>query len=148
MSSFYVLTTNAPKTAQSCCIVSRNSSSPMSYTDRSLILLFPFVSQNPVGVSFRWSDYPDWLGRRFRGGTPVWAGQNRRTGGRVSAGGLQTGWRIRFHLIRIRIQHFRLNTDPDPIRIQGFWWPKIGKNYSWKKIKKFFFFQKLQFTYP
>ncbi len=27
-----------------------------------------------------------------------------------------------FHLIRIRIQHFRLNTDPDPdpIRIQGF----------------------------
>ncbi len=36
--------------------------------------------------------------------------------------------RIRFHLIRIRIQHFRLNgyrsgTNPDP----GFWWPKIYK---------------------
>ncbi len=28
--------------------------------------------------------------------------------------------RIRIHLIRIRIQYFRLNTDPDPIRIQGF----------------------------
>jgi hypothetical protein len=30
--------------------------------------------------------------------------------------------RILIHLIRIRIQHFRLNTDPepDPIRIQGF----------------------------
>ena len=30
--------------------------------------------------------------------------------------------------IWIRIQHFRLNTNPDPtdpIRIQGFWWPKI-----------------------
>ncbi len=28
---------------------------------------------------------------------------------------------FRIHLIRIRIQHFRLNTDPDPdpIRIQG-----------------------------
>ncbi len=31
--------------------------------------------------------------------------------------------RIRIHLIRIRIQHFWLNTDPDP----GFWWPKIGE---------------------
>ncbi len=31
-----------------------------------------------------------------------------------------TVFRIRIHLIRIRIQHFRLNTDPDPIRIQGF----------------------------
>ncbi len=32
------------------------------------------------------------------------------------------GLRIRIHLIRIRIQHFRLNTDldPDPIRIQDF----------------------------
>ncbi len=28
-------------------------------------------------------------------------------------------FRIRIHLIRIRIQHFRLNTDPDPIRIQS-----------------------------
>ncbi len=35
---------------------------------------------------------------------------------------MKAGLRIRIHLIRIRIQlqHFRLNTDPDPIRIQGF----------------------------
>ncbi len=32
---------------------------------------------------------------------------------------LQTVFRIRIHLIWIRIQHFRLNIDPDPIRIQG-----------------------------
>jgi hypothetical protein len=51
----------------------------------------------------------------------------------------EIGFRIRtgIHLIRIRIQHFRLNTDPDPIRIQGF----DGKNL--KKFtagKKFNFF--------
>ncbi len=34
-------------------------------------------------------------------------------------------FRIRIHLIRIRIQHFRLNTDPDP----GFLWSK-----NWKKF--------------
>jgi hypothetical protein len=36
--------------------------------------------------------------------------------------GFLAGFRIRIHLIRIRIQHFRLNTypDPDPGRIQGF----------------------------
>ncbi len=33
-----------------------------------------------LAFPFRWSDYPDWLGCRFRGGAPVWAGQNRRTG--------------------------------------------------------------------
>jgi hypothetical protein len=33
---------------------------------------------------------------------------------------LEAGLRIRIHFIRIRIQHFRLNTYPDPIRIQGF----------------------------
>jgi hypothetical protein len=42
---------------------------------------------------------------------------------------------IRIHLIRIQIQHFRLNTDPDP----GFWWPKIEKNLELKK--KYFFFK-------
>ncbi len=41
----------------------------------------------------------------------------------------QAGLRIRIHIIRIRIQHFWLNTDPDP----GLKWPKIEKNYSWKK---------------
>jgi hypothetical protein len=30
------------------------------------------------------------------------------------------GLRIRIHFIRFRIQHFRMNTNPDPIRIQGF----------------------------
>ena len=39
------------------------------------------------------------------------------------------------------------DTDPDPIRIQGFNDQKLKKNNSWKKIK-FFFDQKLQFTYP
>jgi hypothetical protein len=33
---------------------------------------------------------------------------------------VKPGFRIRTHLMRIRIHHFRLNTDPDPIRIQGF----------------------------
>jgi hypothetical protein len=37
-------------------------------------------------------------------------------------------FRIRIHLIRIWIQHFRLNTDPDP----GFCWPKMGKNLQLK----------------
>jgi hypothetical protein len=48
---------------------------------------------------------------------------------------LKTGLRIRINFIRIRIQHFRLNTDPDPdpIRIQGFNDQKLEKNYSWIK---------------
>jgi hypothetical protein len=37
-------------------------------------------------------------------------------------------------LIQIRIQHLRLNTDPDPIRIQGFDYQELEKIYSWKKI--------------
>ncbi len=45
-------------------------------------------------------------------------------------------FRIRIHLIRIRIQNFGLNTDPDP----GFWWPKL-KQFTAKKI--FFLNQKL-----
>jgi hypothetical protein len=49
-------------------------------------------------------------------------------------------FRIRINLIRIqiRIQHFRLNTDPDPIRIQGFTDQKLKKINS-KKIFLFFF---------
>jgi hypothetical protein len=45
------------------------------------------------------------------------------TTGTVDASGtFLQGCRILIHFIRIRIQHFRLNTDPDPdpIRIQGF----------------------------
>jgi hypothetical protein len=42
--------------------------------------------------------------------------------------------------LRIRVQHFRLNTnpDPDPIRIQGFIDQKLGKITAEKKIKFFF----------
>ncbi len=42
------------------------------------------------------------------------------------------GFRIRIHLIRIRIQRLRLKTNPDqdPIRIQGFNDQKLKKNYS------------------
>ncbi len=52
-------------------------------------------------------------------------------------------FRIRINLIRIRIriQHFWLNTGPDT----GFWWPKIGKNLQ---LKKKILDKKLQFTYP
>jgi hypothetical protein len=45
---------------------------------------------------------------------------------------LEAGFRIRIQLIRIRIQHFRLNTDPDPVRIQGSQHQKLEKVYSWK----------------
>ncbi len=50
------------------------------------------------------------------------------------------GLQIRIHFIRIRIQHFRLNTNPDPhpIWIQGFNDQKLKKNYSWKKNLIFF----------
>jgi hypothetical protein len=41
-------------------------------------------------------------------------------------------FRIRIHFFRIRIQSLRLetNTDPDPIRIQGFNDQKLKKNDS------------------
>ena len=39
------------------------------------------------------------------------------------------------------------DTDPDPIRIQGFNDQKLKKNNSWKK-NLIFFDKKLQFTYP
>jgi hypothetical protein len=44
----------------------------------------------------------------------------------------------------IRIQHVRLNTNPDP----GFLCPKIEKNLQLKTFFKKFFDQKLKFTYP
>jgi hypothetical protein len=67
------------------------------------------------------------------------------------------GFWIRIHLIRIRIQHFRLNTVPDPdpdairIRIQmqsgsRVFRPKIGKIFTAEK-NFLFLDQKLQFTY-
>ncbi len=56
-------------------------------------------------------------------------------------------FRIRIHLIQIRIQHFRLNTDPDPNTDPGFWGPKIEKNLQLKKNYGIFLNQKLQYTY-
>jgi hypothetical protein len=59
--------------------------------------------------------------------------------------GSLSGLRIRIHLIRIRIQHFRLNTDPDP----GVLMTKNKIQFTDEKQIKFFFRrQKLQFTYP
>jgi hypothetical protein len=52
-------------------------------------------------------------------------------------GAKNTGLRIRIHFIRIRIQHFRMNTnpdlDPDPIRIQGFNDQKLEKKITAEK---------------
>jgi hypothetical protein len=66
---------------------------------------------------------------------------------------LEPMFRIRIHLVRIRIQNFRLNNDPDPDTN----WIHAGsrvlmtknknKNDSWKKIMNFFLDLKLQFTY-
>jgi hypothetical protein len=47
---------------------------------------------------------------------------------------LPAGFRICINLIRIRIQHFILNTDPNP----GILWPKIEKNLQLKKKITFF----------
>ncbi len=55
----------------------------------------------------------------------------------------------------IRIQSLMLeanadqdpNPDPDPIRIQGFNNQKL-KKITAENLFKFFFYQKLQFTYP
>jgi hypothetical protein len=57
------------------------------------------------------------------------------------------GLRIRIHFIRIRIQHFRLNTDADPIRIQGFYDKKFKKKITAEQNFLFVFDQKLLFTY-
>ncbi len=46
---------------------------------------------------------------------------------------LEAGLRIRIHFIRIRVQHFRLNTDPDP----GLEWQKIEKKLQLKKKLNF-----------
>ncbi len=43
-------------------------------------------------------------------------------------------FRIRIHLIRFRIQRFRLKTDPDPIRIKGF------DDQKFKNLQLEFFF--------
>ncbi len=33
----------------------------------------------------------------------------------------------------LRIQHFFLIADPDPVSNPGFWWPKIGKKITAEK---------------
>ncbi len=60
-----------------------------------------------------------------------------------------SGLWIRIHFFRIRIQNLRMNinTDPDPIWIQGFHDQKLKKIRA-EKFFLFFFDQKLQFTYP
>ncbi len=95
-----------------------------------------------------------WVGPQQLQALAVWLPQELHPGHEDGAVGavLRPGLRIRIHFIRIRIQHFRLNTDPDPywIRIQSRFRALMTKN--WKKIqlkkKTVFLDQKLQFTYP
>jgi hypothetical protein len=61
------------------------------------------------------SDHTDSLRVRYQ--------QYRKKSGMMR---LKSGFRIRIHLIRIRIQHCRLNTDPDP----GFLLQKLKNIYS------------------
>jgi hypothetical protein len=56
---------------------------------------------------------------------------------------LPAGFRIRIHLILIRIQHFRQNTDPDPRVLMI----KNLKKITAEKKFNFFYYQKLQFNY-
>ena len=65
-----------------------------------------------------------------------------------------TAFPIRIYWLQIRIHHFRLNTDPDPIRIrsnpigiEGFYDQELTKKTQLKKLK-LFLDQKLQFSYP
>ncbi len=64
------------------------------------------------------------------------------------AGGLEAGLRIHIHFIRIQL--FRLNTNPDPIRIQSGSRALMTKN--WKKIAAeifyFFFFKNCNLPIP
>ncbi len=52
--------------------------------------------------------------------------------GRQSLFNISSVFRTQIYWFRIRIHHFRLKTDPDPIQIQGF----VGKNliFFWSKI--------------
>ncbi len=46
---------------------------------------------------------------------------------------LYSVFRIRIHLVWIRIGYFRLNTDPDPIRIRGFDDQNLENTYLQRK---------------
>jgi hypothetical protein len=54
------------------------------------------------------------------------------------------GFLIRIHLIRALIQHFRLNTDQDPV----FYDQNLKKKFTAEQKIKVCLDQKLQFTYP
>jgi hypothetical protein len=58
----------------------------------------------------------------------------------------EAGLRIRIHFIQIRIQHFRLNTDPDPIRIQGFHDLKSRKKITVENV--FFYIKNYNLPIP
>ncbi len=73
---------------------------------------------------------------------PCWSPNHRRT--RQPRLQIISGFQIRIHLKRIRIQHFRLNTDPDPIRLQGFHDQKFKNIYSWQNY--YFFLTKEAFS--
>ncbi len=86
--------------------------------------------------------WPGPRGPRGWGAATEGPSQGGHGGGTGHARFLLPVFRIRIHLIRIRIHHFRLNTDPD----QGFEDQNMKKIYPWKKKKKLG--QKLQYTYP
>ncbi len=106
-------------------------------------------SESPASISF-----PGWVGSGLHGvkcqdPDPYWnqwvsetlnetLGTSLRWNARPKA-----VFRIRIHWGWIRIQHFKLNTDPDPdsIRIKGFDDQKLEKIYSRKKI--FFLISKI-----
>ncbi len=53
-----------------------------------------------------------------------------------------------YPMFRIRIQHLRLNTNPDPIRIQGFYDPKLKKIYTVAKKFDIYLIKKCNFLIP
>ncbi len=62
----------------------------------------------------------------------------------------RVAFRIHFLRIRIRIQHLRMTTNPDPdsIHIQGFHDQKLKQNYSWKYYIFFFYIKNCNLPIP
>ncbi len=68
----------------------------------------------------------------------IWIQEHRRM--RISCGSIPETNDVKYRtLFRIRIRHFRLNTNPDPN--PGFWWPKIKNKLQLKKNIWYFFDQ-------
>jgi hypothetical protein len=86
-----------------------------------------------ITLQIRFPHYPTSQNRPLQGYVPMTYFTFFR--GTMGVRGLNPGLRIRIHFIRIRIQHFRLNTDPDPdpIRIQGLNDQKLKKITAEKK---------------